>query len=187
MTDAFLGLPQQGDAAFDAYMVEEGFLKIQRVAVMETFLLGAARRLHVLEAEEAALGLDESLPPVKERAIAFLREQFSVAISDLSMVFSETDDYYEQSSSERKRLNNVADLLVCSARDPSSKRSGLRQRKTPIRERSCSRRSGPSNLLPRTEVKMPSNRNTRMHGWVGENIATTRSPLPLDHATWRTK
>lgn len=110
--------PPQDDDAFDAYVANEHFHKIDRVEVMEDFLLRAARRYQVLDAEQsAAVNADQTLPDVKQKAWAFLYDQFSNSMSDLRMFFSETDDYYEQSPEERKRLNAVADALVCSAKD----------------------------------------------------------------------
>ncbi len=110
--------PPQDDDAFDAYVANEHFHKIDSVEVMEDFLLRAARRYQVLDAEQsAAVNADQTLPDVKQKAWAFLYDQFSNSMSDLRMFFSETDDYYEQSPEERKRLNAVADALVCSAKD----------------------------------------------------------------------
>lgn len=112
--------PPQDDDAFDAYMANEHFHKIERVEVMEDFLLRAAHRFHVLDAEQsAAINADQTLPAVKQKAWEFLYDQFSNSMSDLRMFFSETDDYYDQSPEERKRLNVVADLLVNSAKDAS--------------------------------------------------------------------
>lgn len=116
---ALLKLPQDDDA-FDAYVASEQFREIQRVEVMEVFLLRAARRFHVLDEEHsAATDTDQALPDVKQRAWAFLYDQFGMSMSDLRMFFSETDDYYDQSPAERKRLNAVADALVCSAKNVS--------------------------------------------------------------------
>lgn len=118
LAKADLREPPQDNDAFDAYMANEHFHKIERVEVMEDFLLRAARRFHVLDVEQsAAINADETLPAVKQKAWEFLYDQFSNSMSDLRMFFSETDDYYEQSPEERKRLNAVADALVCSAKD----------------------------------------------------------------------
>lgn len=112
--------PPQDDDAFDAYMANEHFHKIVRVEVMEDFLLRAAHRFHVLDAEQsAAINADQTLPAVKQKAWEFLYDQFSNSMSDLRMFFSETDDYHDQLPEERKRLNAVADLLVNSAKDAS--------------------------------------------------------------------
>ena len=108
------------DDAFDAYIANEQFHKIQRVEMMAEFLLRAARRFHILDAEQsAAVNADQMLPDMKQKAWEFLYDQFCNSISDLKMFFSETDDYWEQSPEERKRLNAVADALVCSGKDAS--------------------------------------------------------------------
>lgn len=115
---ALPALPQ-GDA-LDIYVVNEQFQEIQHVAVMETFLLQAARRLHVLNASfVAATEADCELPMIQQKAWEVLRDQFDNPAADLRMFFSETDDYHDQSPEERKRLNAVADLLVNSAKDAS--------------------------------------------------------------------
>jgi hypothetical protein len=120
LAKADLREPPQDNDAFDAYMANEHFHKIERVEVMEDFLLRAARRFHVLDAEQsAAINADQTLPAVKQKAWEFLYDQFSNSMSDLRMFFSETDDYHDQSPEERKRLNAVADLLVNSAKDAS--------------------------------------------------------------------
>lgn len=110
----------ESDEAFDAYIVGEGFHAINRVQVMEHFLLRAARRVHVLDAEKfAATMADESLGEVKEKAWRFLYEQFATPSSDLRMFFIETADFYDQSLEERRRLVTLADALVGSAKDAS--------------------------------------------------------------------
>lgn len=115
-----LATPPRDDDAFDIYLANEGFHKIQRVAVMEQFLLRAAKRFHALDKElGVALETDDLLPDMKQKAWAFLSEQFSTSTSDLRMFFSETDNWSEQTPEECKRLNAVADALICSARDQS--------------------------------------------------------------------
>ncbi|WP_199028455.1 hypothetical protein [Ralstonia sp. ASV6] len=114
---SFDELPKD-DEAFDAYVANESFAGIQRVAVMEQFLLRAARRFHVLERESrVAVENDQVLPDVKQKAWAFLYDQFMLTTADLRMFFSETDDFHGQSREVVSRLNTVADVLVCSGKD----------------------------------------------------------------------
>ncbi|TXI24253.1 MAG: hypothetical protein E6Q67_03270 [Roseateles sp.] len=115
-----MGRPPLDDDAFDAYVASERYQMIERVAVMESFLLRAARRLHALDAEQsAAINADEALPDTKQKAWAFLYDQFGTSTADLRMFFSETADFPDQSPQERERLAAVADALVGSARDAS--------------------------------------------------------------------
>jgi hypothetical protein len=115
-----LGEPPLSDDAFDSYIANEGFHEIVRVEVMETFLLRAARRYHVLDTEQSeAINADQTVPGIKQKAWSFLHDQFSVPNSDLRMFFSETDDFWEHNAPERKRLYQIADLLTNSGRDPA--------------------------------------------------------------------
>lgn len=115
-----LATPPQDEDEFDAYVANDGFQKIKNVAVMEQFLLRAARRFHVLNAEmAAAINSDQKLPLVKQEAWETLYFNFVTPYSDLRMFFSETEDFYEQTPEERNRLNAVAEALVCSGKDAS--------------------------------------------------------------------
>lgn len=110
------------DAAFDAYMVAEGFQQIRNVAVMEKFLIRAARRYHVLRAQWLAAleeDVDDGIPDALRDAYSFCCEQFEMESSDLRMFFSEVDGFYELPAEERRRLFAVADALQCSAKDAS--------------------------------------------------------------------
>jgi hypothetical protein len=113
-------VPPMDDDAFDAYVAEEHFQCIERVAVMEQFLIRAARRYHALVSQQLHLS-DDADPAValKLKARDFLREQFGPAYSDLRMFFSETDDFPDQPVEERKRLMAVAEALQCSALNAS--------------------------------------------------------------------
>ncbi|MDL5034273.1 hypothetical protein QRD43_20395 [Pelomonas sp. APW6] len=113
-----MGRPPLDDDAFDAYVASEQYQLIERVAVMEAFLLRAARRLHALDAEQSAsINADAALPDVKQKAWAFLYDQFGTSTADLRKFFSETADFRDQSPQERERLAAVAIALVDSARD----------------------------------------------------------------------
>lgn len=114
-------MPPLDDDAFDEYIVREGFIEIEKVEVMELFLLRAATRLHSLDSERFALSnKDEDLPHLKLKAWAWLRQQFEPSSSnDLFVFFTETDDYAEATSETRKRLRVVASMLTGSSRDLS--------------------------------------------------------------------
>lgn len=112
------GAIPEDDDAFDAFIGAEQYRQIQHVNAMESFLLRAARRFYVLDADQnraASSGL--TLPLQKQKAWEFCHWNFGMPFSDLRMFFSETEDFYSQTTSERRRLYAVADILVGSAKD----------------------------------------------------------------------
>lgn len=103
---------------FEDYIARCGYCKIQNVSVMEQFLIRAAKHFHKLNQEyQSALAADTEFPRQRMNVWGFLHEQFSTEYADLRIFFSETDDYYNQSPEERKRLHCVADALLRSAKD----------------------------------------------------------------------
>ena len=116
-SNTLTGLPIADDD-FDAFINREGWHAINDVATVEILLLRAAARFHALDASPRA-GIDDDTLSVKELAWCKLHEQFASPISDLRMFFSEASDFRDQLPSERRRMFEIADLLVGSARDVS--------------------------------------------------------------------
>lgn len=112
-----VGLPQSDDE-FDAFIARESWFEIDDVSTIEVLLLRAAERFHVLDAlMRRDMSDDTSWTTKQDRTWSVLHGLFCSPIADLRMFFSETGSFFELPPSERKRLVQIADLLVGSGRD----------------------------------------------------------------------
>jgi len=114
--------PPVDNAAFDTYVLREGFQAIQSVMIMEAFLLSAAQRCVALRHESDGLDDDDALEAFHQsdrgRALLILEDWFCLQSSDLAMFFQETSDYWEQPKQVRNRLRQFAETLVGSVGHP---------------------------------------------------------------------
>lgn len=110
------GLPQS-DHELDAFIARESWFDIDNVSTIERLLLRAAERFHMLDALMRCDTSDTSWTVERDRTWSVLHQLFCSPIADLRMFFSETAGFHELPASERKRLYQIADVLVGSGRD----------------------------------------------------------------------